>query len=110
MKFKKIVGKIHLWLGLSSGLVVFIVAVTGCIYAFQEEIQDMTQPYRFVEPENAPVLPPPPFGKKRTLLFLTNTYMRCYTPAQTEQPRPFTIVMKKTIIISCMLTPTLGKY
>jgi uncharacterized iron-regulated membrane protein len=48
----------HLWLGLTSGLVVFIVAITGCIYAFQAEIQDVTQPYRFVDVQHAPVLPP----------------------------------------------------
>jgi uncharacterized iron-regulated membrane protein len=36
--FKHWVGKAHLWLGLSSGLVVLLLAVTGCIFAFQEEI------------------------------------------------------------------------
>ena len=58
MTIKKVIGKIHLWLGLSSGLIVFIIAITGCIYAFQAEIQDATQPYRFVEAQNKPVLPP----------------------------------------------------
>jgi uncharacterized iron-regulated membrane protein len=58
MKFKKATGKIHLWLGLASGLVVFIIAITGCIYAFQEEIQNATQPYRFVTHQNRPVLLP----------------------------------------------------
>jgi uncharacterized iron-regulated membrane protein len=58
MTFKKAVGKIHLWLGLSSGLLVFIIAITGCIYAFQEEIQNATQSYRFVEEQNKPFLPP----------------------------------------------------
>lgn len=38
MTIKKITGKLHLWLGLSSGLVVFIVAITGCIFAFEEEL------------------------------------------------------------------------
>ncbi len=32
-------GKIHLWLGLASGLVVFIVSITGCIYVFEEELK-----------------------------------------------------------------------
>lgn len=52
------IGKIHLVLGLTSGLIVFVIAVTGCIYAFQAEISDLTQPYRFVEPQNREVLPP----------------------------------------------------
>jgi uncharacterized iron-regulated membrane protein len=58
MTFKKVIGKLHLWLGLSSGLIVFIISVTGCIYAFQAEIQDLTQPYRFVEAQNKSVLQP----------------------------------------------------
>lgn len=58
MDCKKWIGKIHLWLGLSSGLVVFIVAITGCIYAFQAEIKELTQPYLFVESQETPVLPP----------------------------------------------------
>ncbi|GAB3217985.1 PepSY domain-containing protein [Algoriphagus aestuariicola] len=58
MNLKKFLGKLHLWLGLSSGLVVFIVAVTGCIYAFQAEIQDLTQSHRFVEPKAQAILPP----------------------------------------------------
>jgi uncharacterized iron-regulated membrane protein len=55
---KKAIGKIHLWLGLSSGIIVFIIAVTGCLYAFQEEIQNITEEYRFVEKQNKPFLPP----------------------------------------------------
>lgn len=51
-------GKAHLWLGLTSGILVFIIAVTGCIYAFQAEISDALQDYRFVEAQNQPVLPP----------------------------------------------------
>jgi uncharacterized iron-regulated membrane protein len=55
---KKAIGKIHLWLGLTSGLVVFIVSVTGCLYAFQSELQELTQPYRHVERREQPLLPP----------------------------------------------------
>ena len=55
---KHYVGKVHLWLGLSSGLVVFIIAITGCIYAFQVEIQELTQSYRFVDRQDKAVLPP----------------------------------------------------
>lgn len=58
MTVKKLIGTLHLWLGLASGLVVFIIAVTGCIYAFQMEIKDLTQPYRFVERQEQAVLLP----------------------------------------------------
>lgn len=56
--FKKIAGKLHLWLGLTSGLVVFIVSITGCIYAFQYDLQELTQDYRHVEEQRAAFLPP----------------------------------------------------
>jgi uncharacterized iron-regulated membrane protein len=56
--FKKFTRTIHLWLGLTSGLLVFIVAITGCIYAFQEEIQNVTQPYRFVANQHKEFLTP----------------------------------------------------
>lgn len=42
-KFKNAILQIHLWLGLATGLVVFIVSITGCIYVFEEEIRDFTQ-------------------------------------------------------------------
>lgn len=58
MTTKKLIGSIHLWLGLISGPLVFIIALTGCLYAFQEEIQNATQPYRYVAQQAAPLLPP----------------------------------------------------
>jgi uncharacterized iron-regulated membrane protein len=41
LNLKKIIGQIHLWLGLASGLVVFILGITGAIYAFQDEIKEL---------------------------------------------------------------------
>lgn len=58
MNFKKLVGKIHLFLGLASGIIVFIISVTGCLYAFQEEIQNETEEFRFVTPQKTAMLPP----------------------------------------------------
>ncbi|MBG8556373.1 PepSY-associated TM helix domain-containing protein [Hymenobacter guriensis] len=56
--FKKAVGKLHLWLGLASGLVVFIVSITGAIFTFQDDIRDLTEPWRKVSVQaTAPVLP-----------------------------------------------------
>ncbi|MBH8558526.1 PepSY-associated TM helix domain-containing protein [Hymenobacter negativus] len=59
MTFKKAIGKLHLWLGLGSGLVVLIVSLTGAIFTFQDEIRDLTEPWRKVEmPATAPLLLP----------------------------------------------------
>jgi len=59
MTIKKLIGKLHLWLGFISGLGVFIIAVTGCILAFQQEIESVTKPYTYTasRPGMAP-LPP----------------------------------------------------
>ncbi len=46
---KKAVGQIHLWLGLASGLIVFVVSITGCILAFEHEIKALIQPYNYAE-------------------------------------------------------------
>jgi len=40
-RFRKFAGWLHLWIGLSTGLIVFIVSITGCIFVWDEEIYDM---------------------------------------------------------------------
>lgn len=55
---KKWAGRIHLWLGLITGIIVFIVAITGSIYVFHDEIKDVVFDYRFVEEQKTGFLPP----------------------------------------------------
>lgn len=43
-KLKKSIGWLHLWLGLSSGLIVFIVALTGSLLVFEKEIDQFVNP------------------------------------------------------------------
>ncbi len=45
---------LHKWLGLVTGLVIFIVSITGCIYVFYDELKIITYPDRFLigEPSN----------------------------------------------------------
>lgn len=57
-RLKKIVRKIHLYLGLASGLVVFIIAITGCCWVFQAEITQMIDGDRAVKPGNRPFITP----------------------------------------------------
>lgn len=56
--FKKAILFIHRWLGLITGLVVFVVSITGCIFCFQDEIQDALHSYRKVEVQSKPFLKP----------------------------------------------------
>ena len=48
----------HRWLGFISGLAVFIVSITGCIFTFQDDIQDLIYPYRKVEARAQPFIIP----------------------------------------------------
>ena len=56
MNFKKTIRFIHKWLGLTSGLIVFIVSITGCIFCFHDEIKDLTRSYRKVEVQDKPYI------------------------------------------------------
>lgn len=58
MNFKKLVRKLHLWLGLGSGLIVVILGITGCLLAFETEIRNLTENFQKVKIENRPVLSP----------------------------------------------------
>src|SRR5690349_21303620 len=71
MNLKKLIGQLHLWLGLGSGIIVFIVSITGAIFAFEKEIQDITQPYRFVSVQNMPILKPS-ILKRKAMMALPN--------------------------------------
>lgn len=58
MNLKKTIRKLHLWLGLASGLVVFIVAITGCLYVFEEEITNYTRyDFDYVSAQNSSRVP-----------------------------------------------------
>lgn len=57
---KKWSAKLHLWLGLSVGLVVFIVSLTGSMYVFKDEIQNILRKDAiWVKPETITQSPVP---------------------------------------------------
>lgn len=47
LSFKKITGIVHLWLGLASGLLLFIICLTGTIYVFRTEIEEWISPEKY---------------------------------------------------------------
>ena len=84
---KKWAGRIHLWLGLASGLIVFIVAITGCIFVFQDEIQDVAYSWRKVSVKDQSFIEPSILFEKTKGIFpkATSTFIRYNTkdrPAQ----------------------------
>jgi uncharacterized iron-regulated membrane protein len=59
MNIKNTIRNTHLALGLVSGIIVFIIAITGSLYAFHEEITSLTEKkFRNVLPQDKPFLPP----------------------------------------------------
>lgn len=40
---KKWTGKLHLWLGLGIGFLIFIISITGALYVFKDEIENATR-------------------------------------------------------------------
>lgn len=41
--FKKWISKLHLWLGLTVGFFVLVISITGALYVFKDEIQNVTR-------------------------------------------------------------------
>ncbi len=46
-KVRKFFNDIHLWMGIASGIIIFLVCLSGTIYTFSHEIQEMLEPEKF---------------------------------------------------------------
>ena len=55
---RKTILEVHRFLGLVTGMVVFVVAVTGCLWVFKDEIQSLNDDYKYVAPQAKATLPP----------------------------------------------------
>ncbi|MBQ49454.1 MAG: hypothetical protein CMP10_18895 [Zetaproteobacteria bacterium] len=60
MNFKKYLQTIHLWLGLGSGLIVFVICVAASLFVFEKELESFFYADYFqrpVSPSSAPTIP-----------------------------------------------------
>ncbi len=89
--FRYWVGRIHLWLGLISGLIVFVVAITGCIFVFQDEIKDACYEYRKIEVEAKPFLPLSALKDTALSIYPKGTVSRI---VMFDKGRPATVLLK----------------
>ncbi|WP_187264011.1 PepSY-associated TM helix domain-containing protein [Pontibacter beigongshangensis] len=58
--WRKLINDLHLWLGIGSGLVLFVVCLSGTIYTFHTEVEELLEPdkYSVAVPANAvPIAP-----------------------------------------------------
>jgi uncharacterized iron-regulated membrane protein len=137
--FKKVTLFCHRWLGFISGLVVFIVSITGCLFCFQDEIQDAMYSYRTVQNTGKPYVQPsqliaevekaypkasPDFiyyyGDERPAGVLANqgkdgyeyVFLNPYTGKITHHEKPQTnfFIIVEYIHLYLLLPPAVGKW
>ncbi|PRY96363.1 PepSY domain-containing protein [Marinilabilia salmonicolor] len=55
---RRIFGEVHLWLGIVSGLVLFIICLSGAVYTFRSEFEQLADPDKYMvdEQEGAEVV------------------------------------------------------
>lgn len=56
--FRRVVEWLHLWLGLATGIVVFVVCLTAAIWVFRDEIRYFTMPENRITKQDQPYLVP----------------------------------------------------
>lgn len=136
---KKVILFCHRWLGFISGLVVFIVSITGCIFCFQDEIQDALYEYRTVQNSGQTYVPPSQlvkqvkkaypkaspdyiyyYGINRPAAVLANVgkdgfeyvFLNPYTGKITHHEKPQTnfFIIVEYIHLYLLLPPAIGKW
>ncbi|MDT0555401.1 PepSY-associated TM helix domain-containing protein [Patiriisocius hiemis] len=73
MSFKRFIFQLHKYLGLTTGLVVFIVSITGCCWAFRDEIESLYDDYKKVTPQDQSILTPSKAKELAKEVFPNNT-------------------------------------
>ncbi len=73
MGYRKSILSLHKILGLLTGIVVFIVAITGCCWAFKDEIESLYTDYKIVEKQDKPILTPTEVKNIGASVFPNNT-------------------------------------
>ncbi|WP_406682819.1 PepSY domain-containing protein [Seonamhaeicola sp. MEBiC1930] len=73
MSLRKKILTLHKIIGLLTGVVVFIVAVTGCCWAFRDEIESLYDDYKFVTPQDKLIITPTKAKEIAMEVFPNNT-------------------------------------
>lgn len=73
MGYRKSILSLHKILGLITGIVVFIVAITGCCWAFRDEIESLYTDYKIVEKQDKSILTPTEVKHIGASVFPNNT-------------------------------------
>ena len=100
---------LHRWLGFFTGMVVFIVSITGCIFCFQDEIQDAIYGYRKVEVQNKPYILPSALEQKALALYPGYTAQYVYYYGK-DRPASVLVNSKKDGFLGVYFNPYTGEH
>lgn len=101
---KKTILFIHRWLGFLSGLVVFVVSITGCIFCFQDEIQDTLYDYRHVSVQQRQYVQPSVLKQKAIGMYPGSTAAYIYYYGK-DRPAAVLVSTKKDGLLAVYFNP-----
>lgn len=88
IKGRNLIKTLHLWIGLVSGIVIFLVSVTGCLYVFKNEITRLIHPWSRIQ------VPIGSFMEPSALLEKAKQYMR-------NAPTSMEVYPDYPVVITC---------
>ncbi|AFD07890.1 PepSY-associated TM helix domain-containing protein [Solitalea canadensis] len=93
--FKKFINDVHLWLGIASGLILFVVCLTGTIYTFEAEVDEFFNAEKF---EAAYTYGAKPLPAEELVSILTAKHEGKLTAINIpeDKTRTYTISLKKS--------------
>jgi len=86
--FRKLINDIHLWLGLASGIILFLVCLSGTILTFEEELKNVFTEKMAITPSSNGKLP---IEKLKQQLETEGTVRRLSIPYKDNEPYEFSV-------------------
>ncbi len=110
---RSIFNKLHLWMGLASGLIVFVVCLSGTIYVFNQELIEWSAPHLYkVNYEKGVSRMSPDVLKSAVEQASGGTVTRVSIPAKPDKPFQYSVKIEGDNSrggVSYMVNPYTGK-
>ena len=87
----------------------FIVSITGCMFCFQDEIQDAIYSYRKIEVQNRPYIPPSVLEQKALVLYPGSTSQYVYYYGK-DRPASVLVNSKNDGFLGVYFNPYTGEH
>ncbi|WP_245581671.1 PepSY-associated TM helix domain-containing protein [Rudanella lutea] len=101
---KSALGKLHLWLGMATGLVVLIVSLTGCLFVFEQELQRLIYHDQLtVQAQKGQLLAPGTIADRVSATFRKTAIQRIYRRLASPDPAltdTYQVILKDKRLVS----------